>query len=62
MEIDQSLKDQVKTQRLRNLQAQYFEFEMNKVAYEANGKVEEAAQMARLMAETEISYNAILAL
>lgn len=62
MEIDQNLKEQVKAQRLRNLQAQYFEFQMNKVAYEANGKIEEALQMDRLMDETDISYNAISAM
>lgn len=62
LEIDQNLKEQVKAQRLRNLQAQYFEFQMNKVAYEANGKIEEALQMDRLMDETDISYNAISAM
>lgn len=62
MEIDQTLKEQVKQQRLRNLQAQYFEFQMNKVAYLANGKTEEAEQMDKLMAETDTSYNAILAI
>lgn len=62
LEIDTNIKEQAKSQRLRNLQAQYFEFQMNKIAYEANGKTEEAAQMDKLMVETDISYNAIQAL
>lgn len=54
-EIQQSLKQQ----RLKQLEAYYFELYMNKVAYEANEKKDQAAETQKLMEETEISYKAI---
>lgn len=58
MTIDITLKTQLKEQRLKALQAQYFEFEMTAIALDANGRSSE--EVRKRMAETEISYQAVL--
>lgn len=60
--VDKQIKDDMKTQRLLQLKRQYFDFDMNKVAYLAQGKTENANEMQKLMDEVETSYNAILAM
>jgi hypothetical protein len=60
--VSQEVKDQGKAQRLRNLEHQYFELIMNKTAYEANNKTQQAAETAAAMAEVVTSYNAIAAI
>lgn len=58
--VSPELKQQLKEQRLRQLEAYYFELEMNKTAYEANGKLDQAQEIQKLMDETNVSYEAIL--
>jgi len=60
--VDPEIQQQLKDQRLKQLAAYYYELQMNKVAFEANGKTEQAEEMAKLMSETETSYNAIQAM
>lgn len=60
--VSLELQQQLKEQRLKQLEAYYFELKMNKTAYEANGKAEQADEILKLMVETETSYNAILAM
>lgn len=60
--IDEATKAQIKEQRLRMLAAQWYEQELNRVAYEANGKTQQAAEAVRIQQEIEISYQAIEAL
>ncbi|XEC97054.1 hypothetical protein AB6A23_11215 [Paenibacillus tarimensis] len=57
--IDPALRKQLKEQRLRALQAQYFEFYMQKVALEANGKTVEAQRVIEKMEQTNLSYIAV---
>lgn len=57
--VSPELKSQLKSQRLKQLEAYYFELQMNKTAYEANGKTEQAEEMTNLMEETDVSYQAI---
>lgn len=57
--IDENMKTQLKEQRLRNLAAQWYEQELNRVAYEANGRTQQLAEAIRLQAEIEVSYRAI---
>lgn len=57
--IDETMKAQLKEQRLRNLAAQWYEQELNRVAYEANGRTQQAAEAIRVQAEIEVSYRAI---
>ncbi|MNC07070.1 hypothetical protein D3C75_546000 [compost metagenome] len=59
IEIDATLKVQLKEQRLRNLSAQWYEQELNRVAYEANGRTQQAAEAVKLQQEIEVSYKAI---
>ena len=49
--IDETMKAQLKEQRLRNLAAQWYEQELNRVAYEANGRTQQAAEAIRVQAE-----------
>lgn len=58
--VPADLKQQLKDQRLRQLQAYYYELQMNKTAYEANEQTDQMNEMDRLMAETDNSYQAIL--
>lgn len=60
--LDSSLKAQMKEQRLRGLAAQWYEQELNRVAYEANGRTQQAAEAVKLQQEIETSYAAIEAL
>lgn len=57
--LDSNLKVQLKEQRLRGLAAQWYEQELNRVAYEANGRAQQAAEAAKLQQEIEVSYQAI---
>lgn len=57
--LDSNLKVQLKEQRLRTLAAQWYEQELNRVAYEANGRVQQAAEAVKLQQELELSYQAI---
>ncbi|RAV05422.1 hypothetical protein [Paenibacillus sp. YN15] len=59
IEIDATLKTQLKEQRLRNLSAQWYEQEMTRVACEANGRTQQAAEATKLQQEIEVSYQAI---
>lgn len=56
------MKGQMKEQRLRMLAAQWYEQELNRVAYEANGKEQEAVSTIKIQGEIEASYKAIEAL
>lgn len=60
--VPDDVKQSMKEQRLRSLAAFYFDLQMNKTAYLANGKTELAAEMDKQMAETETSYQAISAM
>jgi hypothetical protein len=60
--LDSNLKVQLKEQRLRGLAAQWYEQELNRVAYEANGRAQQAAEAAKLQQEIEVSYQAISAM
>lgn len=57
--LDSNLKVQLKEQRLRGLAAQWYEQELNRVAYEANGRTQQATEAAKLQQEIEVSYQAI---
>lgn len=57
--IDEQQKAQQKAQRLTNLAAQWFELEMNRVAYEANSKTQQVEDTVKLQVELETSYAAI---
>lgn len=60
--VSDELKAKLKEQRLNQLSSYYYELQMNKAAYEANGKTEQAAEVQRLMDETQTSYDAISAM
>lgn len=60
--IDIGMKQTQKEQRLANLRSQWFEFYMNKVAYEANNSSQGAAAAQKKMDELQTSYDAILAI
>jgi hypothetical protein len=62
MTIDEALKAQIKEQRLKNLSIQWYEQELNRTAYEATGRTQQAAEAVRLQAELEASYKAIEAM
>lgn len=62
MTVDIAIKTQLKDQRLKSLQAQYFELEMTAVALEANNRTAQAEETRKRMAETELSYQAVLAI
>lgn len=62
MEVDQSLQEQLKSQRLRALSAQWYDLYMTKIALEANGRTEQARDTQIKMSETETSYDAVNAL
>ncbi|MFD7521441.1 hypothetical protein [Paenibacillus chitinolyticus] len=57
--VSPELKVNLKQQRLRQIEAQYYEIKMNKTGFEANGKVEQAAEMENLLQELERAYQAI---
>lgn len=57
--LDSNLKVQLKEQRLRGLAAQWYEQELNRVAYEANGREQQAAEAVKIQQELELSYQAI---
>lgn len=59
LQVTETQKEQQKQQRLANLSAQWFEMEMNRVAYEANGKDQQVAEVVKLQKELEVSYEAI---
>ena len=59
-DIDESLKQQQKEQRLGNLKAQWFEYYMNKIQFEANGMSANAQAAQKKMDELQISYDAVL--
>jgi DnaJ-domain-containing protein 1 len=60
--IDPTIKASMKEQRLKNLQAQWFEFMMNKVAFEANGLTRYMEEADRKLTEIQTAYDAILAI
>ena len=62
MIVDTTIKTQLKTQRLQALQAQYFDLQMTAVALEANGRTQQAEETRKRMEETDISYQAVLAI
>lgn len=62
IQIDETTKALLKEQRLRMLASQWYEQELNRVAYEANGKEQEAASTIKIQSEIEASYKAIEAL
>jgi hypothetical protein len=62
MTVDVTIKTQLREQRLKALQAQYFDLEMTAVALEANGRTVQAEEIRRKMTETDISYQAVLAI
>lgn len=57
--LEEGLKAQLKEQRLRGLAAQWYEQELNRVAYEANGRTQQAAEAEKLQQEIVVSYQAI---
>lgn len=60
--IDATMKQQQKDTRLANLKSQWFEWYMNKVAYEANNSSQGVAAAQKKMDELQTSYDAILAI
>lgn len=60
--IDASMKQQQKESRLANLRSQWFEWYMNKVAYEANGSSQGVTAAQKKLDEIQTSYDAILAI
>lgn len=60
--IDTTMKQQQKETRLANLKSQWFEWYMNKVAYEANGSSQGVAAAQKKLDEIQTSYDAILAI
>lgn len=60
--IDPAIKANMKEQRLKNLQAQWFEFMMNKVGFEANGLTRYVEEADRKLIEIQTAYDAILAI
>lgn len=62
IQIDETTKALLKEQRLRILASQWYEQELNRVAYDANNKVQQAAEAARIQGEIEASYKAIEAM
>lgn len=62
MEVAKELKDQLKAQRLRQLEAQWYEYFMNKTAYDANGDTRNSEEMQKNMDAVERSHLAIKAL
>jgi hypothetical protein len=62
MNIDSNIKERAKEQRLTNLKVQYFEFQMNLAAYEANNDQAGIEQTKQQMESCEKSYKAIEAI
>lgn len=62
IQIDETTKALLKEQRLRMLASQWYEQELNRVAYEVNNKAQQAAEAVRLQGEIEVSYKAIEAM
>lgn len=60
--IDSMIKSNMKEQRLMNLQAQWFEYTMNKIAFEANGLTKLAEEAGKKLNEIQTAYDAIAAL
>jgi hypothetical protein len=61
-DLDTTMKQTQKEQRLANLKSQWFEHYMNKIAYEANNIPQGAAASQKKMDELQTSYDAILAI
>lgn len=62
IQIDPSLRRQMKEQRLRAIQQQYFDFYMQKVALEASDLTMQAQAIAEKMIQTKTSYDAVSAI
>lgn len=62
MEIETDLKTQLKTQRLQNLKARYFELELDRVALEANGDTEGTNETAKRMDSVQKAFDAVNAI
>lgn len=60
--IDPTIKAQMKDQRLKMIQSQWFEYTMNKIGFEANGLTAYVEEMDRKLLELQNAYNAILSL
>ncbi|WP_308636101.1 hypothetical protein [Paenibacillus silvisoli] len=61
-ELDLTMKQSQKDQRLASIKSQWFEHYMNKVAYEANNIPQGAAASQKKMDELQTSYEAIEAI
>lgn len=61
-QIEPSLRKQMKEQRLRAIQQQYFDFYMQKVALEASELTAQAQSIAEKMIQTKSSYDAVNAI
>ena len=60
--IDPELRKRAKLNRLLNLQSQWMELYMSKVAMEASGNTTGAASVIKSMEEVQRSYDAIFAI
>ncbi|WP_127532732.1 hypothetical protein [Paenibacillus kobensis] len=60
-DLDVATKQQVKAQRLKSLQAQYYDMQLTKAAAAAAGKTREAELAQQRMDELELAYNAVAA-
>ncbi|WP_127580795.1 hypothetical protein [Paenibacillus koleovorans] len=57
--VPTELKAQLKQQRLRNLQAMWYERQLNKVACEAQGATQQAALEQAEMDKLALAYDAV---